>query len=157
MSNNPTHPYLLETPMRFLVKNVDDLVRFKEISESHREAVDNCIIDVWCRCFTTDDIDKAVEEGDEYIIGKAIEAHKWYNDTSLDPRTGKRNSEKISIVPRFASSSFTRRYALSRFYEIDELLLGSSLVDVMATCNLVKACEYANYDKVRFLLTKGCD
>jgi len=143
--------------MRYLVKSIDDLIQFSKISAQHKEAIDNYIDDVWCRCFTVEDIDKAVEEGDEYIIGKAIDAHRWYNDTSIDNVTGKKNAEKINKLPVFALSDFTMQYANSRFYEIDEMLLASGLVNMPSDYALVKACEHPNYDKVRFLLSKGAN
>ena len=35
-------------------------------------------------CSYTVDLDKAFAEGREYVVEMALEARKWYNDTSID-------------------------------------------------------------------------
>ena len=144
--------------IRYSGTSVDRLIELKNTNPDYELVIDHYLLDQWVRVLKTVDLDKAFAEGREYVVEMALEARKWYNDTSIDVTSGKMNKDKINGTPDIKMYDIVSKLAHNTYYEIDDLMVKFGYINGdrdHPDLPIQIALEQGNDNRIRFIINNG--
>lgn len=144
--------------IRYSGTSVDRLIELKNTNPDYELVIDHYLLDQWVRVLKTVDLDKAFAEGREYVVEMALEARKWYNDTSIDVTSGKMNKDKINGTPDIKTYDIVSKLAHNTYYEIDDLMVKFGYINGdrdHPDLPIQIALEQGNDNRIRFIINNG--